>query len=81
MIRRILLLTGPSPVPSSKVKIRRTQVLADCQAQNSEGEGHTFQCVGYRRLPSQYPCAHLLDAVKALQRAAALDNALTIVAA
>jgi hypothetical protein len=27
------------------------------------------------------PCAHLLGAVKALQRAAALDNALTIVAA
>ena len=44
MIRRILLLTGPSPVPSSRViEIRRTPVLAGCQAQNSKGKGYTFQ--------------------------------------
>jgi hypothetical protein len=44
MISRILLLTGPSPVPSSKViEIRRTPGLAGCQAQNSEGKGHTFK--------------------------------------
>ena len=68
-------------MPSSKViEIRRTPVLAGCQAQNSEGKVTRSNRVGYYL--ANTPCAHLLGSVKALQRAAALlDNALTIVAA
>jgi hypothetical protein len=43
MIRRIMLLTSPSPVAELQgkvIEIRRTPVLAGCQAQNSEGKGH-----------------------------------------
>jgi hypothetical protein len=51
MIRRIMLLTGPSPVDELKViEIRRAPVLARCQAQNSEGKGHTFESCRVRQL-------------------------------
>ena len=44
MMRRIMLLMVRHQLPSSNViEIRRTPVLAGCQAQNFEGKGHTFE--------------------------------------
>jgi hypothetical protein len=65
-------------LPSSKViEIRRTPVLAGCQAQNSEGKGHTFESCRVRHFGTELgtpkPAVFALEAATSVRSNSLFD--------